>query len=179
MLPEISVKVGGKDYTVLYSPANVIAAPAHVARAAVEEAERQFMEKEVACRVRESVGDLYVTTFGQVQSLRDFIGEGLLSRSLRVACLQVVDGVAEWEIRLLCDECDGTGGTYTTRGTPVSCPTCNEGGVTSFFRFNTDMVGRFVGYGDFPVSNYGRYDAGQFMPRELAEALAITAGEWA
>lgn len=170
--------------TVAYSPSALLAAPIEVAEAAIAQEEAAFMMGRFAGSVLEEVCGLLLVDALWPKPFLDHFGNRHLGR---VACTYVADGRADWNFSLGCEECHGSGTTYTMSNKRVSCPDCDAGGVIAEAYFFTDLNGRFVGWDgkgschpfDDPVVNYGHsceVDRLVAIPEE--QALAMVIGWW-
>lgn len=181
----VEVNMGFKRVvTVAYSPAELLAAPIEVAEAAIAQEEASFMTGRFKGQVLEDISSLLWVDALWKKTLANHFQTKHFGD---VVCTYVGDGRANWKFSLRCEECNGSGTTYTMSNKRVPCPDCDEGGVTAEAFFDTDLDGRFVGWDEgaaghpfwSPVVNYGHgCDAIRLVAMPQEQALEAVAGWW-
>lgn len=177
----VEVNLGfNRRVTLEYSPARLLAAPIEVAEAAIAQEEASFMTGRFAGQVLEDVCGLLLVDAIWPKSFVDHFGHRHLGR---VTCTYVADGRADWEFSLACEECNGSGTTYTVSNKRVPCPDCDECGVMTKAFFETDLDGRFLKWGNDGaiggVLNLGHGpDAVRLVLMPEEKALEVVAGWW-
>lgn len=167
--------------TLEYSPTALLTAPIEVAEAAIAQEEASFMSNRFGPQVLEDISSLLLIDDGTYrENLTDYFRSKHFGE---VVCTYVADGRADWKFSLRCDECHGSGTTYTVSNKRVPCPDCDEGGITAEAYFETDLDGRFTKWGNDgclgAVMNYGHgSDAIRISAMPEDKALAMVAGWW-
>lgn len=174
----VEVKLGKDAFTVEYLPARLLTAPVEVAKAAIAQEEAAFMSAAFSGQVTEDLTHLLLVEALYPKPLSEMFTS---KRRCSARCTYVSDGVADWVFTLRCEECNGSGTTYTVSNKRVPCPDCDESGIASEVYFTTDLDGHFIGWGTDAchtgVANYGTgVDAIRLIAVAKDKALEMVAG---
>lgn len=183
--PFIEVKLPcNESVTLEYSPKRLLTASIEVAEAAIAQQEAAHMTRFFGFTVLEDIYSLLLVNGLYPVTLIDHFQH---RQGGSVECTYVAEGRAYWKFELRCEECCGTGTTYTRSNKRVPCPDCAEGGTTSAAYFFTNLNGRFVGWDAHgaahpfldPVVNYGHgSEAIRLTAMPEDKALEAVAGWW-